>query len=279
MAHFVSADWVEAHLDDPNSLLLDPRGPMRYMQGHLRGAVNLPATRLFDREGKLLSVYELAEFFGSVGLGNDISLTLYDGGDGRNAALVAWTLDYLGYNEVRIMDLFFEEWAAQGRPKFYRPVRPTANQFLPQVNPQGRATFEEVAAAVAAAGGGGSSGGGDGGSSGGGIKLLDLRSAAEYAGLPDLDTRPGHIPGAVNLPWTELVDGSGRYLQPPAAMRERLAAQGINPPDKVIAYCRSGIRASVGWLALQQLGMDVRLYDGSYQEWMHRGMAVESSGD
>ena len=270
MAHFVSADWVEAHLDDPNSLLLDPRGPMRYMQGHLRGAVNLPAARLFDREGKLLSVYELAEFFGSVGLGNDLSLTLYDGGDGRNAALVTWTLDYLGYNEVRIMDLFFEEWAAQGRPKFYRPVRPTANQFRPQVNPQGRATLEEVAAAVAA---------GDGSSSGGGIKLLDLRSAAEYAGLPDLDTRPGHIPGAVNLSWTELVDGNGGYLKPPAALREQLAAQDINPTDRVIAYCRSGIRASVGWLALQQLGMEVRLYDGSYQEWMNRGMAVESSGD
>ena len=269
MAHFVSADWVEAHLDDPNSLLLDPRGPMRYMQGHLRGAVNLPAARLFDREGKLLSVYELAEFFGSVGLGQDIALTLYDGGDGRNAALVAWTLDYLGYRDVRIMDLFFEEWAAQGRPKFYRPVRPTANQFLPQVNPQGRATLEEVAAAVAA---------GDSDSDIG-IKLLDLRSAAEYAGLPDLDARPGHIPGAVNLPWTELVDSSGRYLKPPDALRELLAAQGINPPDKVIAYCRSGIRASVGWLALQQLGMAVRLYDGSYQEWMHRGMTVESSGE
>lgn len=269
MAAFVSADWVEAHLDDPNSLLLDPRGPMRYMQGHLRGAVNLPAARLFDREGRLLSVYELAEFFGSVGLGHDLSLTLYDGGDGRNAALVAWTLDYLGYRDVRIMDLFFEEWAAQGRAKFYRPVRPTANQFRPQVNPQGRATLEEVAAAVAA---------GDS-DSGGGIKLLDLRSAAEYAGLPDLDARPGHIPGAVNLPWTELVDGSGRYLKSPAAMRELLAAADINPPDKVIAYCRSGIRASVGWLALQQLGMEVRLYDGSYLEWMNRGMAVESSGD
>lgn len=269
MAPFVSADWVAAHLDDPDSLLLDPRGPMRYMQGHLRGAVNLPAARLFDRAGQLLSVYELAEFFGSVGLGNDISLTLYDGGDGRNAALVAWTLDYLGYNEVRIMDLFFEEWAAQGRAKFYRPVRPTARQFIPQVNPQGRAALEEVAAAVSAGAG----------NAGGGIKLLDLRSAAEYAGMPDLDARPGHIPGAVNLPWQELVEGSGSYLKSPAALRELLAARGINPQDPVIAYCRSGIRASVGWLALRQLGMAVRLYDGSYLEWMNRGMAVESSGE
>ena len=271
MVAFVSADWVAANLETPGRLLIDPRGPMRYMQGHLQGAVNLPAMRLFDRAGRLLSVYELAEFFGSVGLGNDTGLTLYDGGDGRNAALVAWTLTYLGYTDISIMDLFFEEWAAQGRPKFYRPVRPTANQFTPQVNPQVRAALEEVAASLPDAR--------DGAADAGPVKLLDLRSVAEYDGMPDLDERPGHIPGAVNLPWQELVDGSGGYLKPAAALRELLAGRNINPQDEVITYCRSGIRAAVGWLALQQLGMNVRLYDGSYLEWSGRGMAVESSGE
>lgn len=264
MVVFVSADWVEANLDAPGRLLVDPRGPMRYMQGHLRGAVNLPAARLFGREGKLLSEYELAEFFGSVGLGNDTALTLYDGGDGRNAAMAAWTLEYLGYTDISIMDIFFEEWAAQGRAKFYRPVRPTANQFTPQVNPQVRVALEEVAANLPAAT-----------AAAGPVKLLDLRSAAEYAGMPDLDERPGHIPGAVNLPWQELVDGSSGYLKPAAELRELLTARDINAGDRVIAYCRSGIRAAVGWLALQQLGMAVRLYDGSYLEWSKRGMAVE----
>ena len=268
MVAFVSADWVAANLDAPGRVLLDPRGPMRYMQGHLQGAVNLPAMRLFDRAGRLLSVYELTEFFGSVGLGNDTALTLYDGGDGRNAAMIAWVLTYLGYTDISIMDLFFEEWAASGRPKFYRPVRPTANQFTPQVNPQVRADLEAVAANLPAAPSAGAAGP---------VKLLDLRSAAEYSGMPDLDERPGHIPGAVNLPWQELVNGSSGYLKPPAALRELLTARNINPPDEVIAYCRSGIRASVGWLALQQLGMTVRLYDGSYLEWSSRGMAVESS--
>ena len=265
MSLFVSADWVAAHLEAPGSLLIDPRGPMRYMQGHLPGAVNLPAVRLFGREGKLLSVYELVEFFGSVGLGNDTNLTLYDGGDGRNAAMVAWTLEYLGFTDVRIMDIFFEEWAAQGREKRYRPVRPTANQFTPQVNPQVRATLEEVAAALAQP------------PEGGGATLLDLRSQGEYEGMPDLDDRPGHIPGAVNLVWQELVDGSGGYLKAEAELRELLESKGVAPARPVIAYCRSGIRASVGYLALQQLGYDVRLYDGSYLEWSNREMPVEQS--
>ena len=266
MALFVSADWVAAHLDAPGSLLIDPRGPMRYMQGHLRGAVNLPAARLFDREGKLLSVYELAEFFGSVGLGDDTTLTLYDGGDGRNAAMVAWTLEYLGFTDVRIMDIFFEEWAAQGREKLYRPVRPTANRFTPQVNPGVRATLEEVATALAPESGDG------------GAILLDLRSQGEYEGMPDLDARPGHIPGAVNLAWQELVDGSGSYLKAEGQLRELLESRGVGPDRPVIAYCRSGIRASVGYLALKQLGYNVRLYDGSYLEWSNREMPVEQSG-
>ena len=116
---------------------------MRYMQGHLRGAVNLPAVRLFGREGKLLSVYELAEYFGSGGRGNDTTVTMYDGGDGRNAAMAAWTLEYLGHTNVRIMDVFFEQWAAQGREKLYRPVRPTANTLEPMINPSVRATLED----------------------------------------------------------------------------------------------------------------------------------------
>ena len=80
-----------------------------------------------------------SEFFGSVGVGNDTPITMYDGGDGRNAAMAAWTLEYLGHDNVRIMDTFFETWAAQGREKLYRPVRPTANQFEARLNPGVRA--------------------------------------------------------------------------------------------------------------------------------------------
>ena len=237
MAVFVSADWVQENLGAPGSLLIDPRGPMRYMQGHLRGAVNLPAVRLFGRDGRLLSVFELAEFLGSVGLSNDTALTLYDGGDGRNAAMLTWVLEYLGYTDVRIMDIFFEEWAVQGRDKFYRPVRPTANQFTPQVTPRVRATLEDVSAALA------DSEGGRGGR-GGGATLLDLRSQAEYDGMPDLDTRPGHIPGAVSLVWQDLVEGPASYLKAPEVLRELLDSRNVGKRMRLspIAAAESGLR-------------------------------------
>ena len=265
MVDFVSADRVESRLGSPDFLLIDPRGPMRYMQGHLRGAVNLPAVRLFGRDGKLLSVYELAEFFGSVGVGNDTPVTLYDGGDGRNAAMAAWTLEYLGHTDIRIMDIFFETWAAQGREKLYRPVRPTANQLEPRLNEGVRAVLDDVSRAM------------EGARAGDAVTLLDLRSQDEFNGLPEVDERPGHIPGAVNLVWQQLVDGNDSFLLPESSLRRLLEIRGVLEDAPVIAYCRSGIRASVGYLALKQLGYDVKLYDGSYLEWMNRGMPVEET--
>ena len=265
MVEFVSADWVESQLGSPDFLLIDPRGPMRYMQGHLRGAVNLPAVRLFGRDGKLLSTYELAEFFGSVGVGNDTPVTMYDGGDGRNAAMAAWSLEYLGHTDIRLMDTFFETWAAQGREKLYRPVKPTANTLEPRLNAAVRAGLEEVSRLVENAGGGEAA------------TMLDLRSQDEFNGLPEIDERPGHIPGAVNLVWQQLVDGNDSYLNSEGELRRLLEARGVEGGKRVIAYCRSGIRASVGYLALKQLGYDVRLYDGSYLEWMNSGMPVEGT--
>ena len=265
MVEFVSADWVESQLGSPDFLLVDPRGPMCYMQGHLRGAVNLPAVRLFGRDGKLLSTYELAEFFGSVGVGNDTPVTMYDGGDGRNAAMAAWTLQYLGHTNIRIMDTFFETWAAQGREKLYRPVKPTANTLEPRLNTEVRAALEDVARAIEHPG------------EEGAVTLLDLRSQDEFNGLPEIDERPGHIPGAVNLVWQQLVDGNDSYLVSESDVRGLLESRGTQPGGRVIAYCRSGIRASVGYLALKQLGYDVRLYDGSYLEWMNSSMPVEGT--
>lgn len=91
------------------------------------------------------------------------------------------------------------------------------------------------------------------------LVILDPRSRVKYL--------QGHLKNAVDLPIAGAFDGQGR-LQPP----DRLAAAGIGRGDGVIAYCRSGPRAAVGYLALQQLGRRIRLYDGSYAEWARQGL-------
>ena len=256
MATFVTADWVAERIDQPGYLVIDPRSAMRYLMGHLRGAVSVPFKKLQGPDGKLAEPAQLACAFGDTGLGDDVIPVLYDHQDGRNAAMAAWVLEYLGRDDVHIMDLRYEDWKEQGREVLYRPVSTETRHFTVRLNPSVRATLDDVA-------------------NPGDAMLLDTRTADEFNGQVEMDFRPGHIPGAINLPHAETAGADGNLLIDEFELRERLGIVGIANNDSVIAYCRSGVRASVAWLAMRQNGYDVRLYDGSYAEWMESDQPVE----
>ena len=256
MATFVSADWVEEHIGRPGYLLVDPRSAMRYLMGHLRDAVSVPLKKLQDEQGRLRPAEDLAETFGAAGLGDGVVPILYDGSDGRNAAMHAWILEYLGRDDIHIMDLLYDHWKEQGREVLYRPVATQARGFRPQVREAVRANVDDAA-------------------SPGNAKLLDTRSAEEYRGEVEIDQRPGHIPGSIHLTWSELAGTEGRLLVESDKLEQTLSSVGVSRDDSVIAYCRSGLRAALPYLAMKQAGYDVRLYDGSYVEWMMSGNPVE----
>ena len=256
MATFVSAGWVSERIGRPGYLVIDPRSAMRYLMGHLRGAVSVPFKKLQGTDGRLGPPEQLADAFGEAGLGDDVIPILYDHQDGRNAALAAWVLEYLGRTDVHIMDSLFETWKEEGREVLYRPVPTETATFTPRLNPSIRATLEDAASPA-------------------GAILLDTRSPEEFRGEVEMDHRPGHIPSAVNLPHLEMTGSGGSLLIDSALLKEKLSAAGITPQDSVIAYCRSGVRASLVYLSMKNAGYDVRLYDGSYAEWMDSGQPVE----
>ena len=256
MVTFVSADWVSEHIDRPGFLIIDPRSAMRYLMGHLRGAVNVPFKKLQGTDGRIGQPDQLVAAFGEAGLGDGVIPVLYDHQDGRNAAMAAWVLEYLGRNDVHVMDLLFEAWKEEGREVLYRPVPTEPRAFAPRLNHSVRVTMNDLATHS-------------------GSKLLDTRTSEEYLGQTEMDHRPGHIPGAVNLPHSEMAGAGGRMLIESDLLHRRLAAVSITPGDAVVAYCRSGIRASLAYLSMQQAGYDVRLYDGSYAEWMDSDHSVE----
>ncbi len=258
MATFVTSEWVESHLDSPEILVIDPRRPTKYLQGHLRNAVNLPLAKVLDQDVRLRSVDDLAAVLGGVGLDARRSPLLYDAADGRYAAMLAWLLEYLGRTDVRVMDVFLERWVAEGRTLFYRPVKPVPAAFTARVVPQLRATLEDVR----------------GGRAG---KLTDFRSCDEYTGrLGPSAAAAGHIPGAVNLDWQALAGEEQRFLGPRETLQRLVDAAGITREDRVVAYCQTGPRAAIGYLALRSLGLDVRLFDGSFAEWIREGLPVEA---
>lgn len=256
MAILVSADWVQERVTSASYLLLDPRRPMKYLQGHIKNAVNLPVFRAFAAEGKLLPIEELAHWIGVAGLDAQTTPILYDSADGQNAAMLTWILEYLGRTDVHLLNVFFERWVAEGRAVFYKPVTPVARHFTVQVKKERRATLAELRSTT-------------------GFKLIDFRSQDEYSGAVDHDGKPGHIPRAINLVWRELLGDSQEILAAPEKLERLLQAAGITYEDDIVAYCRSGPRAAVGYVALQQLGYNVRLYDGSYAEWARSGLPVE----
>lgn len=269
---WVSPDWVQEHLSDPKIVLLDPRRPMKYMSGHLEGAVNLPVYTAFDEQARLLPPEALARWAADAGLSNDRTPLLYDSVDGQNGAMLSWILRYLGCPEVLLMDTFFEGWKAAGTDVFYRPVPPIAAEFSPSLNEGLRARWEDLAQGTSAA-------------------LIDFRSEQEYRGE---DGAGGHIPNARHLEWRSLVGEDNAYLASDETLRTLMhTALAVHPADpahpealegssgdanrrNVVAYCRTGPRASLGFLALSKLGYSPRLYDGSMTDWLSRGGPLES---
>jgi thiosulfate/3-mercaptopyruvate sulfurtransferase len=257
MLTFVSAAWVSEHLDSPEVLVLDPRSPLRYMAGHPKGAVNAPIAKARDASGNLLPVAELARWLGSVGLDDKHTPVIYDNADGRSAAMLAWILQYLGRDDVHVMESVLERWVLDRREIFYKPVAPVAREFHAKPRPELRATIEQVAADKSS-------------------RLVDFRSHDEYLGKVDNTGRPGHIPGAVNVVWQELAGRNGNILADDEELCGVLSAAEIKPGQPAIAYCLLGARAALGFLALEKLGQPVALYDGSYTEWAKSSNPVEA---
>ena len=256
MVAFVTADWVAQRLGEPGFLVIDTRFSMRHLMGHLKLAVNVPPPKLRDAQGGLLPAEHLGRLFGEVGLGDDVIPVLYDGSDGRNSAMVSWALEYLGRDDVNVMDVVYDQWKAQGREVLYRPVPRRPRQFTVRVNPGVRASIDDIAGSK-------------------GLKLVDTRSLEEYTGEAGTDDNPGHITGAVHLPWQDLVGRDGQLACSETQAQRTFDVANINPSDRIVTYCKVGARAAVAYLAFKRLGYDVRLYDASYAEWEQSGNPVE----
>jgi thiosulfate/3-mercaptopyruvate sulfurtransferase len=256
MATLVSAPWLEERLATPDLLLLDPRRPMRYLQGHLKNAVNLPMYKAFDAEGQLLPDDQLQRWLGAAGLDAATTPVIYDAYDGQNGALLAWLLEYFGRMDVHVLNIFFDRWQAEGHEVLYKPVTRTPTIFTAQVQARLRATTDDIRQGI-------------------GLKLIDFRSREEYTGEQDRDGKPGHIPRAVNIVWRDLVGPEQQVVASPETIDRLVSAAGIQRGDQIVGYCRAGLRAAVGYLALQHAGYEIRLYDRSYAEWARSGLPVE----
>lgn len=270
----VSTAWLAEHIGRPGLVILDASWYLPQQQRDPRAeflAGHAPGARWFDLDDAsrqdtdlphmLPSPDHFAATMAALGVGDESSVVVYDGsGTQMSAPRLWWMLRVFGHDRVAVLDGGMTAWRAEGRPvEAGEPSPPPSVAFTPRYRPELVRSRDEVARIV----------------EGGEATMVDARSRERFQGLVD-EPRPGlrrgHMPGACNLPFTELVDpATGRFL-PVEELRSRLLREGVNLDGPLVTTCGSGVTACTLALAIQiATGREVPVYDGSWAEWGRGG--------
>ena len=256
-------------LSDPGWLVADCRfelgkpeaGIADWRAGHIPGAahvdlerhLSVPVTPTSGRH-PLPSPAAFAATLGRLGIGNDTRVACYDAGSGAFAARLWWMLRWVGHDTVAVLDGGFAAWVAEGRPVSTgsATARPAAT-YNPRPRPGMVLDVDGVLRALAEGG-----------------TLVDLRGAERFRGdVEPIDAVAGHVPGAVNLPYTDNLGPDGRFRAAGEIAELWHARTGAAPGRAPICMCGSGVTACQGLLALEAAGIHgARLYGGSWSEWI-----------
>jgi thiosulfate/3-mercaptopyruvate sulfurtransferase len=258
----VTAEWAELNTDNPDIVFVEvDEDTTAYDGGHIDGAVKLdwkldlqdPVRRDFVNQD------QFSELLSERGISNDNSVILYGGNNNWFAAYAYWYFKLYGHDKVKLLDGGRKIWELDGRPLSTEAVSRQATQYKAQSPDTSiRAFRDEVLAAI------------------GHKNLVDVRSPDEFSGkilapahLPQEQAqRAGHIPGALNVPWSRAANEDGTFKSD-EDLTAIYAHAGLDGSKPTIAYCRIGERSSHTWFVLHELlgHHDVKNYDGSWTEY------------
>lgn len=261
--YLVETDWVSDHLNDPQIRLVESDEDfLLYETGHIPGAVKVDwfTTLQHPVWRDFLTREEFEYLCSNLGIDNRTTVIFY--GDKNNwfACYALWLFEYYGHRNLKIMNGGRAKWTAESRPMTREvPEYPKTVYRAQEPDNTIRAFRDEVLRHASDR-----------------RPLVDVRSPQEYTGEllhmanypQEGATRGGHIPGAVNIPWSKAVQEDGTFM-PAEELAELFTGQGVGASDEVIAYCRIGERSSLTWFVLKYLlGYPrVKNYDGSWTEW------------
>ncbi|WP_423743687.1 sulfurtransferase (plasmid) [Haladaptatus sp. SPP-AMP-3] len=243
----VSAGWLAERLDEVR--VVDVRDAWEYDGiGHLPGAVNIPfdAFRSSDADdaGMLPGVEAWKDLLGNAGIDEDDTIVAYDDMHGVFAARFLVTAELYGHDRLHLLDGDFSSWQRDHGTTTNVPS-PDPVSYSPR-DSEGTTLVgrEAVEAAIDDPE----------------AVLVDTRDPTEFA--------DGHLPGAVNVDWLDLVDEESRGLKSPDELREILESNGVIPDKRVILYCNTARRISHTYVVLSSLGYDdLGFYEGSLTDW------------
>jgi thiosulfate/3-mercaptopyruvate sulfurtransferase len=271
----VTTAWLAERLDDSGVRVLDVRGFVHhvdqpdgtmavtyeaaradYEQGHIPGASFVDWTADITDPADAVPVQvapaeRLSAFFGALGLTPGTRVVVYDQTGGTLATRLWWVLRYAGHDRVSVLDGGFARWVAEGRPVTTAPPAIAPTIYQARTRPDLRADADQALAASQA----------------GSALLIDARPAEQWRGEVVRSGRAGHIPGAVNLPATQLFRPEGGFRSDDE-LKALLDAAGVTEETPVVAYCGGGVAATGVLFALHRTGhTNWANFDGSWNEW------------
>ena len=253
----VTPAWLAENADSVT--LLDARGSLdAFSEGHIAGAAFVARQVTWDTvdgiAGNLPEPEIVAADLEDVGVRHDRPVVVYDAGNGLWASRVFWALEYLGHTRVHLLDGGLEAWTAAGHAVTGEVTVPQRGEFTANVRPALIATADDLLEDLGNEN----------------LAILDARSPGEYEGTDVRSARGGHIPGSINIDWVNNVgDGTSFRSTTELAALYDDAISGRNGPK--VALCQTGVRGAHTYVALRVLGHDeVRVYDGSWEEWGNR---------
>jgi len=241
----VTAAWLQAHPDEV--VIVDAQtSSMKFERGHVPGAIRAQVTayRLNDR---VPSVDRLALLFGRLGIDANTPVVLYDDVDGYHASWGWFVLQQLGHEHVALLDGGLE--AFRGKLEGGKPRMASPKTYQPR-----RRNMPDIVDAEWVAG------------NLKGIVLIDARPPEEYTGeKPRRGSQPGHIPGALNIPWTAFRRADGHYVSPEAGLE---LVKGIPKNAIIVVYSNTFVAGAHVFYHLERLGFrNVKAFEGSIYEW------------
>jgi thiosulfate/3-mercaptopyruvate sulfurtransferase len=247
-------------LGTPGLVLLQMGSPAQFSAGHIPGArpvalANISATR--DETPlalELPAAQRLSQWAQSVGITDASTILVIPSTDTlQSSTRLLFTLEVMGFGDrVQLLDGGFPAWQRAGLPVetgAAPELTTTAAAPTVQIDSSRIATIEDVAQAATDPA----------------VFIVDARLPEFYRGIGGGYPRPGHIPSAVNIPLNTVAEGGA--FKSREELQALFTAAGVKPGAKVITYCHIGQQASLLWFTARELGYDVRLFDGSFQQW------------
>lgn len=258
MKSIVTCNWLKENIDSDNLVILDVRPNLKdYENAHIKGAQyvsleNVAAGKVSTHGGRtpLPDLNEFVENMRSLGVSDTNQVLIYDDGNLHHAGRLWWVLKYIGKKDVFILEGGIDKWVdSSGEITTEVPLVKKSDSLSLNINEKIRVDMEYVKDATRAEN----------------IAIVDARAHERYTGqVEPLDIKAGHIPNALNYPWMDLIK-DGEVL---AIDELEKKFEPLKKYDEVIVYCGSGVTATVPYLLMEEIGIEAKMYPGSFSDWI-----------